>query len=60
VLVGGKLLFGLHDNRLHIVRTDNGSDIATVDIGAKLYSSAACTGGRVYIGAGDGKLYCLK
>ena len=60
ILVGDRLLFGLHDNRLHIVRTDNGNDAASVDMGAKLYSSAACTGGKVYIGAGDGKLYCLQ
>lgn len=60
LLAGGRLLFGLHDKEFHIADTNGGNDLATVQIGAKLYSSAACSDGRVFIGGGDGRLYCLQ
>ncbi len=60
ILAGGVLVFGLHDNHVHIADTTDGRDIATIDIGAKIYSSAAFTSDGVFFGAGDGKLYCLR
>jgi len=60
LLIGDRIMFGLHDGQFHIASTTNGNDISTVDIGAKLYSSPGYVDGRVYIGAGDGKLYCME
>ena len=59
-LSGNYLLFGNHDCKFHIVNTANGRELHSVHIGAKLYSSPAVADGRIYFGAGDGKLYCVK
>jgi eukaryotic-like serine/threonine-protein kinase len=59
-LAGNHLLFGNHDCNFHIVNTANGHEVQSIPIGAKLYSSPAVADGRIYFGAGDGKLYCLK
>ncbi len=59
-LSGDYLLFGNHDSKFHIVNTANGRELHSLSIGAKLYSSPAVADGRIYFGAGDGKLYCLR
>lgn len=60
LLSGQYLLFGNHDRNFYVVNAPDGAVAQTLPLGAKMFSSPALSEGRVYIGAQDGKVYCLK
>lgn len=60
LLTGGCLMFGNHDRNFYVVDKASGAIIQTLPLGAKMYSSPALSNGSIYIGAQDGKLYCLR
>lgn len=60
LLSGQYLMFGNHDRNFYVVNAPDGSVAQTLPLGAKMFSSPALSEGRVYIGAQDGKVYCLK
>lgn len=60
ILAGQYLLFGDHDTNFYILDKLTGNVLFTLPIGAKMFSSPALSAGSIYIGAQDGKLYCLR
>jgi outer membrane protein assembly factor BamB len=59
-LVDGRLVFGDKAGWIHSVDADNGELISELKIGDNINATPAILGGRIYIGAFNGKLYCLK
>jgi eukaryotic-like serine/threonine-protein kinase len=57
---GPWLVLGNHDGSLYVVDAQRGQVLQSLRLGAKMFSSPAVSGGRVFIGAQDGKLHCLK
>lgn len=60
VLVGDRLCMGCHDGNLYVIETGQGQIVDRAPLAQKIYSSPAFSEGRIYIGADDGKLYCLQ
>lgn len=60
LLIGDKLVLGCHDGNLHLITAADGKVVQSVPLGPKVYSSPAWSDGSIYIGANDGKLYCLR
>lgn len=60
LLSGQYLLFGNHDGSFHVINKADGTSAQALRLGAKMFSSPALSNGRVYIGAQDGKVYCLS
>jgi len=58
--VGDRLCFGCHDGNVYVVATEEEKILKRVPLAQKVYSSPAYSDGRIYIGADDGKLYCLE
>jgi outer membrane protein assembly factor BamB len=59
-LVDGRLVFGDKAGWIHAVSADNGESISELKIGDNINATPAILNGRIYIGAFNGKLYCLK
>ncbi|NLO05587.1 MAG: PQQ-binding-like beta-propeller repeat protein [candidate division WS1 bacterium] len=59
-LVGANLCFGCHDGRLYLLAAESGEIVDAESLAPKIFSSPAISDGRVYIGASDGRLYCLE
>ncbi len=59
-LVDGRLVFGDKAGWLYMLSAEDGSLISELKIGDNINSTPAILGGRIYIGAFNGKLYCLK
>jgi eukaryotic-like serine/threonine-protein kinase len=59
-LVDGRLVFGDKAGWLHSVDAANGQQISEIKIGDNINATPAVLNGRIYIGAFNGKLYCLK
>jgi outer membrane protein assembly factor BamB len=59
-LVDGRLIFGDKAGWIHSVAAEDGSPISELKIGDNINATPAVLGGRIYIGAFNGKLYCLK
>lgn len=59
-LAGNMLIFGNHDGRVHLWDIPEGTEVASVDMDAKLFSSPAVVESGVYFGTGDGRLVCLR
>lgn len=53
------LCFGCHDGRVYLLNAATGAVTAVETLDTKVYSSPAVAGGRIYIGANDGRLHCL-
>jgi hypothetical protein len=53
-------VFGDKAGWLHTISADDGKEISTLKIGDNINATPAILGGRIYIGAFNGKLYCLK
>ena len=60
LLAGDHLMFGNHDRNFYVVEKATGNVAQTIALGAKMYSSPAVSNGSIYVGAQDGKLYCLR
>lgn len=60
LLAGTCLMFGNHDRNFYVVDKVGGKTLQALDLGAKMYCSPALSNGSIYIGAQDGKLYCLR
>jgi outer membrane protein assembly factor BamB len=50
--------YGGHLGRINIA--DGFAPLPWLDLGAKVSASPAISDGRLYVGAADGKLYCLQ
>jgi outer membrane protein assembly factor BamB len=59
-LVDGRLVFGDKAGWLYMLSAEDGSLISELKIGDNINSTPAILGGKIYIGAFNGKLYCLK
>jgi outer membrane protein assembly factor BamB len=59
-LVDGRLVFGDKSGWMHTVNAEDGRGISSLKIGDNINSTPAILNGRIYIGAFNGKLYCLK
>jgi outer membrane protein assembly factor BamB len=59
-LVDGRLVFGDKAGWIHAISAANGQPISELKIGDNINATPAILGGRIYIGAFNGKLYCLK
>jgi len=53
-------VFGDKAGWLHVVSAVDGHSISELKIGDNINSTPAVLDGRIYIGAFNGKLYCLK
>ena len=58
--VDGRLVFGDKAGWIHSVAADDGEAISQLKIGDNINATPAILDGRIYIGAFNGKLYCLK
>ena len=56
----GLLCFGAHDGRLYLLDAASGSVAGFTPLASKIYSSPAVSGNRIFVGANDGRLYCLR
>ena len=56
----GRLIFGDKAGWIHAISADDGAAISELKIGDNINATPAILGGRIYIGAFNGKLYCLK
>jgi len=59
-LLGDKLVLGCHSGNLHVITAADGKITQSIPLGPKVFSSPAWSDGSIYIGANDGKLYCLR
>ena len=59
-LVDGRLVFGDKAGWLHTIAAEDGQSISELKIGDNINATPAILGGRIYIGAFNGKLYSLK
>ena len=59
-LSGVTICAGCHDGRLYLLDAASGAITDAEPLAQKIYSSPAVTDGRIYIGANDGRLYCLQ
>ncbi|MGD9495451.1 MAG: PQQ-binding-like beta-propeller repeat protein [Armatimonadota bacterium] len=59
-LLGTNLCFGCHDGNLYLLAAETGELIDRERLAPKVYSSPAFSDGRIYVGASDGRLYCLQ
>jgi eukaryotic-like serine/threonine-protein kinase len=60
VLAGQRLMFGGQDCNFYVVEKADGNVAQALPLQAKIFSSPAVSDGAVYVGAQDGKLYCLR
>ncbi|HEX7297044.1 MAG TPA: PQQ-binding-like beta-propeller repeat protein, partial [Pyrinomonadaceae bacterium] len=59
-LVDGRLVFGDKAGWIYMLAAEDGSLISELKIGDNVNSTPAILSGRIYIGAFNGSLYCLK
>ena len=59
-LVDGRLIFGDKAGWIHSVSAGDGQKFSELKIGDNINATPAILNGRIYIGAFNGKLYCLK
>jgi hypothetical protein len=57
--VDGRVVFGDKAGWMHMLSADDGKLIWELKIGDNINSTPAILDGRIYIGAFNGKLYCL-
>ncbi|MHB8994267.1 MAG: beta-alanine-activating enzyme beta-propeller domain-containing protein [Armatimonadota bacterium] len=60
VLAGQHLMFGGQDCSFYVVDKADGNVTQALPLQAKIFSSPAVSEEAVYVGAQDGKLYCLR
>lgn len=53
------MCFGCHDGRIYLLNAATGAVVEAEALAQKVYSSPAISGGRVFIGANDGRVHCL-
>jgi outer membrane protein assembly factor BamB len=58
-VVDGRVVFGDKAGWIHLLSATDGSQISELRIGENINSTPAVLDGRIYIGAFNGKLYCL-
>ena len=58
-VVDGRVIFGDKAGWLHMLSAKQGQQISELKIGDNVNSTPAILDGRIYIGAFNGKLYCL-
>lgn len=58
-LGGGRLVVATTGGRVYVVSDDDGSILASYDLGAETFSSPVVVGGRVFIGCRDDALHAL-
>jgi outer membrane protein assembly factor BamB len=59
-VVDGRVVFGDKAGWMHLLNADDGKLITELKIGDNVNSTPAVLDGRIYIGAFNGKLYCLE
>jgi len=59
-VVDGRIVFGDKAGWIHTVDAASGRGISEIKIGDNINATPAILNGRIYIGAFNGKLYCLK
>jgi outer membrane protein assembly factor BamB len=59
-VVDGRLVFGDKFGWIHMLSAYDGKTISELKIGENINSTPAVVGGRIYIGAFNGKLHCLR
>jgi outer membrane protein assembly factor BamB len=58
--VDGRLVFGDKSGWIYVLSAKDGKRLSELKIGDNVNSTPAIVGGRIYIGAFNGKLYCLS
>ena len=58
-VAGDMVYFADLEGTVHIYNRQTGTPVTFYPTGAPVYSSPAVSDGRLYIGSGDGKLYCF-
>jgi outer membrane protein assembly factor BamB len=59
-VVDGRLIFGDKSGWLYALSADDGKLISEIQIGENVDATPAIMNGRIYVGAFNGKFYCLK
>jgi outer membrane protein assembly factor BamB len=54
-----RVLFGSNDGRFYVLDANKGTKLWEFEAGSPLSASPAVSGGKIVIGAQDGKLYCF-
>jgi outer membrane protein assembly factor BamB len=57
--VDGRVVFGDKAGRMHMLSAEDGKPLWDLKIGDNINATPAIFSGRIYIGAFNGKLYCL-
>jgi outer membrane protein assembly factor BamB len=58
-IVDGRVVFGDKSGWLYMLSADHGERLRELKIGDNINATPAILDGRIYIGAFNGKLYCL-
>ena len=59
-VVDGRLVFGDKAGWIYMLSAKDGKRLGELKIGDNINSTPAIIGGRIYIGAFNGKLYCVS
>jgi outer membrane protein assembly factor BamB len=59
-VVDGRVVFGDKAGWMHVVSASDGKQISTLKIGDNINATSAILNGRIFIGAFNGKLFCLE
>jgi hypothetical protein len=59
-VVDGRVVFGDKAGWMHLLSAADGKEISELKIGDNVNSTPAVLDGRIYVGAFNGKLYCLE
>jgi outer membrane protein assembly factor BamB len=59
-VIAGRLVVGDKSGWIYALAADDGEPISEIKIGDNINSTPAVLDGRIYIGAFNGRLYCLK
>ena len=58
-MVDGRVVFGDKSGYLYMLSADNGDLITEIKIGDNVDATPAVLDGKIYVGAFNGKFYCL-
>jgi len=53
------VVFGSGDGVLYVLSLEDGEQVWSYEIGKAIVASPAVVGGRILVGANDGRMYCF-
>ena len=59
-MVDGRVIFGDKSGYVYMLSAEDGKLISEIKIGDNVDATPAVLDGRIYVGAFNGKIYCLK